>query len=94
METNPSPTMTNLEQEHQMPGVRKSESTVCGVENGMPTVMADTASDAEEKTATEVSNGNEACCNHRELQVPEARHWNLKYKLFVSFSAICSYFVM
>ena len=96
MEMNSSPTMTNPKQGHQTPSVSDStsESTLCGVENGAPTVSADTAYDAEEKNATEVSNGDEACCNHQELQVPDARHWSLKYKLFVSFSAICSYFVM
>ncbi|KAJ5931857.1 hypothetical protein N7516_006346 [Penicillium verrucosum] len=88
--------MTNLEQGHQTPAVCQSTlgSSVRGVENGASTVTADTAYDAEDNNAKEVSNGNEACFNDQNLRVPNARHWNSKYKLFVSFSAISSYFVM
>jgi hypothetical protein len=86
--------MANFEKGPQTPVESTLRGPTCGVENGVPNITADIAYGAKAPSAEDVSNGNEACCNDQENQVPDARQWNLKYKLFVSFSAICSYFVM
>jgi hypothetical protein len=80
--------MEALEKGHQSPGVSESTSgsLVSGLENGGPITTVGTAAGNHSKKAP-----ND---NDQELQVPDARDWNMKYKLFVSLSAICAYFVM
>ncbi|KAJ5756906.1 MFS general substrate transporter [Penicillium nucicola] len=96
MQLKPCLTMTKLEQVDQIPGVNESTpgSSISGIGIGSPIVNANFVHNADDKRALDVSKGNEACRNQQELQVPDARCWNSKYKLLVSFSAICSYFVI
>ena len=92
----PSPTMTGLGHGNQDTGVTKStsRSIMPGVEHDAAYSSSDTTYGTESETPKEVPNGNDTGHDSPELQVPDARQWSLKYKLFVSFSAIISYFFM
>lgn len=88
--------MKDLQQEGQAPGASEltSSSSVSGVENDVTYSSSDTTYGTENESPKEVHNGDETCHDNQELQIPDARKWSPKYKLFVSFSAIISYFFM
>lgn len=88
--------MTDLGQGLQPPGVREFtlDNPMCEVINDASTFTGGLAHDVKDNNAKEVYNGDEAFGIDQELRMSDARHWNPKYKLFVSFSAILSYFVL
>ncbi|CAI7642896.1 unnamed protein product [Penicillium pancosmium] len=83
--------METLEKGNQSPGVSESTSgsLVSGLENGGPITTVGTSYEPAGNHIKKVPNDK-----GQELQVPDARDWNMKYKLFVSLSAICAYFVI
>lgn len=93
--------MSNFKHGHQTPESYElgSQSPVGGAENRASTVTSDTASDAKVNS--------KATSNEQELKMmgalkwyqwhykyDDARKWSQKYKLFVSFGAILSFFFM
>lgn len=93
--------MSKFENGHQTPQSYElgSQSPVGGAENRTSTVTSDTASDAKVNIKA-ASNGKRLCVEgdvkwyQWHWKHPDARGWNPKYKLFVSFGAILSFFFM
>ncbi|KAJ6021300.1 MFS general substrate transporter [Penicillium herquei] len=85
--------MTDLEQEHQTPQVTEPApgSAAGSVDNGLDGTLGG-VSNGGEKNEEQVVNSNHDSSENQNIEVPDARSWSKKYKLFVSFSAIFSYF--